>query len=199
MIFVNNSSYRFSFHDVKLTKWFLAHGADPNRRYYQYTDRTPLSFAFQKAPFHIIQLLLDHGASLQYGQVLHYAALRELDDRLEVLQYLLNHGCPLNNIMYQNCGDEYFFHMYSGIGSPLHYAAMKGLLDSVKFLVQQGASPNIRDPIGQTAADWARKYGHMAVYNFLQELSTSDDSEGSLQFTDLPGHHFRPTPLEEIQ
>lgn len=88
---------------------------------------------------------------------MHYAALRELDDRLEVLRFLLDHGYPLNDIMYQNCGDEYFFHMYSGIGIPLHYAAGKGLLDSVKLLVQRGASPHIRDPTGQTAADWARK------------------------------------------
>jgi len=77
---------------------------------------------------------------------MYYAAMRKLDDRLEVLQYLLDRGYSVNDIMYQNCGDEYYFYMYSGIGAPLHYAAGRGLLDSVKLLVQHEASPQIRDP-----------------------------------------------------
>ncbi|KGO48298.1 hypothetical protein PEX1_055240 [Penicillium expansum] len=138
----------FSFYDFKLTQWFLAYEADPNRRCYEHTDQPPLSVALEKAPFAIIDLLLDHGASLQHGQVIHYPAMRELDDRLEVLQYLLDCQHPLNDITYQNCGDEYYFHMYSSIGTPLHYAAGKELLDSVTFLVQHGASIEIREPLG---------------------------------------------------
>ncbi|KAJ9486714.1 hypothetical protein VN97_g6623 [Penicillium thymicola] len=170
----------FSFYDFKLTQWFLAYGADPNRRCYEHTDRTTLSVAFEKAPFAIIELLLDHGASLQHGKVIHYAAMRELDDRLEVLQYLLDRHHPLNDIMYQNCGDEYYFHMYSSIGTPLHYATGKGLLDSVTFFVQHGASIEIRDPLGRTAADGARRYGHSAVLNFLQHGSAGSNTEGNL-------------------
>ncbi|KAJ5150611.1 uncharacterized protein N7500_010800 [Penicillium coprophilum] len=186
----------FSFHDFDLTRWFLTHGADPNRRYDEYADRTPLSIAFVEASFPIIELLLDHNASLQHGQVIHYAAMRESDDRLETIRYLLDRGHPVNDIMYQNCGDEYYFHMYSGIGAPLHYAAGKGLLDSVKLLVQRGASPWIRDPLGQTAADWAKRNGHLAVFDFLHPLSI--DPEDKPQFTDAPGRHFRTTPLEDV-
>lgn len=181
-----------------MTEWFLSHGADPNRRCYEHTDRTPLSIAFKEAPFTTIQLLLDHGASLKHGQVMQYAAMRELDDRLEVLQYLLDRGHSVNDIMYQNCGDEYYFHMYSGIGAPLHYAAGRGLLDSVKLLVQHGASPLIRDPLGRTPADWARKNGHIAVIDFLRPLSTGRDLESNFQFTDTPGRHIRTAPLEEV-
>lgn len=121
--------------------------------------------------------------------------MRGLDDRLKVFQYFLDPGHLLNGIMYQNRGEGYFFHMYSGIGAPLHFAAGKGLLDSVKLLVQKGASPQIRDPPGRTAADWAKQYGHTAVYDFL---STGSEPEGSLQFTDAPGHNFRTTPPEEV-
>jgi hypothetical protein len=157
-----------------------------------------LSIAFKEAPFTAIQLLLEHGGSLKHGQVMHYAAMRELDDRLEVLQYLLDRGHSVNDIMYQSCGDEYYFHMYSGIGAPLHYAAGKGLLDSVKLLIQHGALPQTRDPLGQTAADWARKNGHAAVFDFLHPLSTGGDLESNLQFTDAPGRHVRTAPLEEV-
>jgi hypothetical protein len=83
--------------------------------------------------------------------------MRELDELLEILQYLLDNHHPLNDIMYQNCGDEYYFHMYSGIGAPIHYAAAKGLLDTVELLVQRGASIETRDPSGQTAADLAER------------------------------------------
>lgn len=83
---------------------------------------------------------------------MHYAAIRKLDDQLEVLRYLLDPGHSVDDIIYQTCGDESYFHMYSGIGAPLHYAAGKGRLDSVKLLVHHRASPQISDPLGQTAA-----------------------------------------------
>ncbi|KAJ5484589.1 hypothetical protein N7453_012057 [Penicillium expansum] len=188
----------FSFYDFKLTQWFLAYEADSNRRCYEHTDQPPLSVALEKAPFAIIELLLDHSASLQHGQVIHYAAMRELDDRLEVLQYLLDRQHPLNDIMYQNCGDEYYFHMYSSIGTPLHYGAGKELLDYVTFLVQHGASIEIRDPLGQIAADWARRYGHSAVFDFLQHSSAGSNTESNLQFTDAPGCHFKTASLQEV-
>ncbi|KAJ6090472.1 hypothetical protein N7486_009287 [Penicillium sp. IBT 16267x] len=187
-----------SFHDANLTKWFLAHGADPNRRCDRYKDCTPLSIAFREANFAIIQILLNHGASLSQGQVMHYAAMRELDNRLEVLEYLLEKELPLNDIMYQNCGEEYYYHMYSGIGTPLHYAAGRGLLDSVKLLVEKGASPYIRDPAGNTAADWAERNGQTAVVEFLRPLSTGNDPELNSHFTDGHGRHFTTVPIEEF-
>lgn len=187
--------FRSSFHDIHLTRWFLVHGADPNRRCDRNKDCTPLSIAFLNAEFEIIQLLLDHGASLRQGQVMHYAAMRELDDRLEVLRYLIAKGTPVNDIMYQNCGDEYYYHMYSGIATPLHYAAGKGLLDSVKVLVDGGALPSIKDPSGRTAAEWAQMNDHISVVEFLHSLSTGDDFR---QFTDAPGNHFRAVRLETL-
>jgi hypothetical protein len=38
----------------------------------------------------------------------------------------------------------------------------------------------------------------MVVFNFLQDLSAGSTSEGSLQFIDAPGRHFRTAPLEEV-
>ncbi|RHZ62026.1 ankyrin repeat domain-containing protein [Aspergillus thermomutatus] len=187
-----------SFRDTSLTKWFLDHGADPNQRCDRYKNCTPLSIAFREANFTTIRLLLNHGASLQQGQVLHYAAMRELDDRLEVLRYLLEKGLPVNDIMYQNCGEEYYFHMYSGIGTPLHYAAGRGLLDSVKLLVEGGASPQIRDPMGKTAADWAEMNSQKAVAEFLRPLCTGNHLQLTPQFTDVPRRHFTTIPMKDF-
>ncbi|KAJ5819839.1 hypothetical protein N7474_005430 [Penicillium riverlandense] len=187
-----------SFHDANLTKWFLAHGADPNRRCERYKDYTPLSIAFRQANFTIIQILLNHGASLLQGQVMHYAAMRELDDRLEVLNYLLEQGLPLNDIMYQSCEEEYLCNMYSGIGTPLHYAAGRGLPDSVKLLIARGASPHIKDPASYTAADWAEINGQTAVSEFLRPMSTDNDLASIPQFTDGHGRHFTLVPMDQF-
>lgn len=113
---------------------------------------------------------------------MHYAAMRRLDDRLEVLTYLLDRKHDsVNHIMYQDCGDEYHFHMYSGIGTPLHFAAAGGLLDLVKLLVQYGALPRMRDPAGRTAADWARRYGHEAILTSYTLYSWGVTRKPSLQ------------------
>ena len=145
-----------------------------------------------------MKLLLDNGASLQQGQVLHYAAMRDLDDRLDVLKYLLREGLPVNYIMYQNCGDEYYFNMYSGIGTPLHYAAARGLLDSVEFLIESGASPRIMDPAGKYALDWAEFNGHTNVAEFLRPYSVGHGLEPVPQFTSRDGRHFNTVPMEKF-
>ena len=192
------SHHRSSYHDINLTKWFLDHGANPNQRCYIYRDCTPLSIAFREAEFPIIELLLSHGASLQHGQVLHYAAMRELDDRLDVLEYVLQAGLPINHIMYQNCGDEYQFNMYSGVGAPLHYAAASGLLDSAKLLIEKGASPFIKDPAGKLPLFWAECNGQTSMASFLRPLCTGQDPDPNPQFTDGDGRHFKTVPLEEL-
>ncbi|KAJ6028644.1 hypothetical protein N7540_004220 [Penicillium herquei] len=183
---------------MDLIRWLLDKGADLNQRCQEYMDRTTLSVAIEEAPWSIIELLLNHGGSLQAGQLMHYAALRQLDDRLDVIQFLIDRGLEVNMITYQDCGDEYYFNLYSGIGSPLHYAAGRGLLDSVKLLVQNGATPRIKDPIGKTPADWAKNSGHTTIFDFLQPLTIGSDPEGFVQFTDGPGRHFRPPTLDEF-
>jgi hypothetical protein len=79
----------------------LDHGADPNKR--PDIDCTPLSMAVLRAPVHIIELLLSRGGTVSHGQLIHYAASREEDDRLKVLDLLVSRKAPgLDEIMYHN-------------------------------------------------------------------------------------------------
>lgn len=84
--------------------------------------------------------------------------------------------------MYQDSLDDYLRNMYCGIGSPLHLAAGKGFLDSVQFLVENGADPLIKDPSGQIPLDWAR-HGVLPPRH---------------DFVDGPGLHFTLMAMEEF-
>ncbi|OQE81446.1 hypothetical protein PENNAL_c0041G11086 [Penicillium nalgiovense] len=44
----------------------------------------------------------------------------------------------------------------------------------------------------------ARRYGHSAVCNLLQQFSTGSNTQDTLQFTDAPGRHFRTASLQEV-
>lgn len=192
-----SDNHSYTFKDPALTEWFLDHGANPNASCGR--DCTPLSWAVREAPFSCIQMLFDRGGSSQYGQLLHHAAERELPDRCEVVNYLLEKGCmtSINKIMYQDILSDYLQNMYSGIGSPLHLAAGKGLLDLVQLFVEKGADPLLKDPSGQTPLDRARQGGHTKVMEFLRPLSTKSPVPRH-DFVDGPGLHFKPMPMEDF-
>lgn len=147
----------------------LDHGADPNAECG--LDLTPLSVAVSEAPFAIIKLLFDHGGSIRHGQLLHYAVRRNSSDRLEVLQFIIDKGPRINNVMYQNRLDCYDQLKYFGIGTPLHEAAEEGKLDMVKLLLARGADPLITDARGKLAIERARSAGQSAVVEQLRPLS----------------------------
>jgi ankyrin repeat protein len=91
-----------------------------------------LSAAVEYADFKIVKLLFDNGGSIEHGQLLHHAAYRTLDDRTQVLEYLVEKGLSVNNVRYQNRPDCYDMQKNWSLGTPLHYAANRGKLDAVK-------------------------------------------------------------------
>lgn len=149
--------------------WFLSHGANPNATCD--LDITPLSIAIRDAPFEIVRILYDYGGSIEYGQLLHYAAVRSLPDRLDVVNYFLDRGAPINRVMYENRPDSYQQEELSGLGTPLHSAARKGDLDLVDLLLAKGADPSIKNSWGKLAVQEAEYYGWSEVTDRLRSLS----------------------------
>lgn len=74
------------------------------------------------------------------------------------LKALLNEGADINE------GYEYFG--VKGL-TALHVAAQEGYFDTVKFLVANGANPNIKSETGQTPADLAEE-NHPEVAKYLR-------------------------------
>ena len=85
-----------------------------------------------------------------------------------------------------------------GIGTPLHYAAARGLRDSVECLIEAGASPQIKDPAVKLTMDWAEFNGHTNMAEFPRPLSVGHDLELVPQFTSGDGRYLRHCANGEI-
>lgn len=188
---------RYAVDDAALTQWSLSRRADPNAQCL--LDITPLFAAVQYAPMSVIELLFEHGGSIAFGQLLNYAAWRELDDRVDVVTFLIAQGAPINNIMYQNRLDCYRQREAFALGMALHDRAAIGGIDVVKTLVDAGAELRIKDSRGETPLQRAERNNHFDVIQYLQPL-VERSAPPLRQFTDEISikltHQTEPEPLD---
>ncbi|KAL8651578.1 MAG: hypothetical protein Q9210_003177 [Variospora velana] len=129
--------------DEALVRWFLDHGADPDKPA-GILDYTPLSSAAEKAPLHVVKLLFERGGSAHKGNLLCHAADRKDPEAISVLQYLVDRGAPTNEWYHESRPDLHCWVFACGGRSPLYLAAEAGCLENVKFLLDHGADPNKR-------------------------------------------------------
>ncbi|GKS79573.1 hypothetical protein wHmb_04590 [Wolbachia pipientis] len=69
--------------------------------------------------------------------------------------------------------------------APLHLAAGNGKLDIVKYLINKGASIDVRDCFYQTPLYWAAKSGELDMVKYLVNKGASVDIEDSYGWTAL--------------
>lgn len=166
--------YRYAFNNIELLKWFLANCADLNKRCCIW-DCTPPSYAVRSASFEVIELLFCSGGSAKHGQLLHYALMRELPDSFQVLKYIYDKSPNLctrniNKLLDQDYPKDFAINYRAGLKTPLYYATLYGPLDSIKFLVENKADPEILDPYRRSAFGWAIYNNRESVAQFLKGL-----------------------------
>lgn len=130
---------------------------------------TSLILAAALGKDNIVQLLLDHGASIDDmtqengSTAMHLAAEHA---QVKVVNVLLENGALVDDL------NDFNY-------TPLIYACWAGHFETVKFLVNKGADPTHIDHTGWNSLGWACRYGHPDIVRFLLGLETEVGSVGS--------------------
>jgi hypothetical protein len=115
----------------------------------------------------IFELLLEKSGNVDNGQLLHRAIKRDNKDQLERIELLLDLGCPIDSIQYENHPWSQMMYRAIGAGTPLFDAAVKGNADVVKYLLQRGANPAIKNTHGKTVLQIAEAGGCTEVVDIV--------------------------------
>jgi hypothetical protein len=172
--------------NLPLLRWFLDHGADPNlgpqrdsrdRMGGSDTDCCiALETAAARGEVEAVRLLLDAGAEIKNGLPLHYAAgacppgtnphaarvlPSEMFDqaRIPVMEMLVERGADVNQA-------EVSRHMVAKYA--IVHAVMAGAVNRVKWLLENGANPELKGAWGN-AAEYARSMGSEEMKQVVEE------------------------------
>ena len=88
---------RLALSNHSIVSCFLVHGANPDGSYFFVTTVT--TRAAYAAPLFLLKLLLDHGGIAAGTDIVALAAIDHnegIPGQLEVVEYLLNAGAPIN-------------------------------------------------------------------------------------------------------
>ena len=132
--------------------------------------------------------LIKHGARYDLGLPLHWAALAEFTpERKAVMERLLSLGRDINQL------DD--VRGYISRGTPLCIAALRQRIETVKFLLEHGADPSIKNRWGETADELAEGERRpdiaevirnwRACAGNLQDMPPTKSAKASRLFNDL--------------
>ncbi|KAK3700531.1 hypothetical protein LTR37_015932 [Vermiconidia calcicola] len=125
--------------DAGFMQWLIEKGADINAK--SNLDETVLAMAISKGSMKVVQLLLEQGADLTHGNLLHCAAERKNhSEGAELVQHLMRNGAHVNAYRYDNPIARRFRGM-SQLLLPLHVACYEQNTYVAKVLLQNGADP----------------------------------------------------------
>lgn len=133
--------------DEILVKWCLSVGADPNGA--SPSNTTVLHLAASVGTLESVKTLISAGGKFQRpcfsDDIIAHAvdSHNEYNDRLPVIEFLLDHGADIDAFYEQNRNPEYpsGLEMIVGKQTALHLAVGKGDKQMVEMLVRRGADP----------------------------------------------------------
>lgn len=104
----------------------------------------------------IVKVLLEHGATIEAGDVGHFACTAAEQGNLKLLKEIVRHGGDVTRPRATGT-------------SALHAAVCEGNIEMVKYLLEQGADVNKQDMHNWTAKDLADQQGHEEIKALFRE------------------------------
>ncbi|KAL8873504.1 MAG: hypothetical protein Q9174_001041 [Haloplaca sp. 1 TL-2023] len=159
--------------DIDLLNFTLQHGADPGRVISDTTSLWSLIFlpvetAVLCSTPEVIRILLHHGATLNDTSALDLAAAVAFKkwNALELVVCLVEEGADIN----ATSREQRFEHGRTAWGPPLQSAIQAQHVPIVRYLLEQGASPGVKDSQGRTAWDQASEVGNEDILRLLATM-----------------------------
>jgi ankyrin repeat protein len=127
----------------------LEKGADPNQEAQIHGSKPALAAAAGESDQRMVELLLNHGDTLNRSGALIFAAKQGKEENVKCL---LSRGADVNEIVPLG----YSLESKKIMGSALHKALESDQVGVVDILLNAGADKNLKDAKGRTALDIAR-------------------------------------------
>ncbi|CAL1268358.1 unnamed protein product [Larinioides sclopetarius] len=176
--------------DVKKVIQLIANGVDPNHKFNQHKNNTPLHIAAFYGCIGIVHILIQYGASIDaVNDDLETPFILAVEkDQMAVARYLIHAGSEIDvknengltafHVACKNNSKEMAEFLYNsgkfdinlqddGGWTPLVWACEHNYGDLVKWLLKHGADPNVRDNEQNTALHWAACSGNAEILEML--------------------------------
>lgn len=151
--------------NIDFLRFLLDNGADPGRSLMEsgrYGCLLAVEIAALRSTEEVVRLLIRHGAIIAQTDALKFAAV---SGRLDMVRCLLDEGADINGMLdadSRGCPTD---------GPALHSAVQGRFTDSVKFLLDHGADPDLRNAAGESSLMRARKDGRVEMVRLLEPHS----------------------------
>ena len=157
--------YAAALDDVPLATYLLDHGAKPDL-HLQAGAYSALAVAAKKAGPDMLSLLVSRGAKIDGCGAILFAAAQ---GRSDIVHHLIQLGADVEVMSNRNSMDH---PSKEDQGTALHIAASEGHMDIVVLLLEHGASPSLRDPLGRIPLMRAQGVGHVDIVAVLKTRSS---------------------------
>ena len=145
-----------------MTEWLLDRGTDPNMRCE--LDYTPLTYAVQMIDVPTVDHLLGRVGDVNIGELVYWAIGRHCEESLEMVKFLFN------ALMHEN--HEHSRRLFPHFTrTPLHLAVSSKKHNVIRYLIQKGASVDIKDYKDKTAVECADEDTRKIIMAEIQKRS----------------------------